>query len=237
MHAGRKRCDFAVPAKLWVTLWIILGVFLAADARTTWVLALMSFLYIAAQLKWRAFWSYAAFYGVLSLLLFLIRHYGLRMWFFSEYHVFVFWLMTGVFAVSWDLMTTPPGNISAFLSRVRTPSGVILGVLVIFRFFPTMKTELRGVRESMHNRGLTVGGQVLLHPAATFEYILVPILMRCLQIADQLSVSAVSRGIEAPGVRSSYYATSMRLRDYTCIAACTVYATAFLILGGVGWLS
>jgi len=151
---------------------------------------------------------------------------------FSEFHVLVFWLMTSIFIVSWDLITSPPGSVSAFLSRIRAPAGVILGVLVIFRFFPTMKAEFRGLLESMHNRGLMSVRQILLHPVAIIEYILMPMLMRCLQMADQLSVSAISRGIEAPGVRSSYYATGMRLRDYACIATYIAFVSAFLIIGG-----
>lgn len=110
MGAGHTGHDFAVPAKLWAALCTMLGVFLTADAHATWIIALMSFLYMAVQRKWKALWSYAMFYGALSLLLFLIRRYGLRMWIFSEFHVFVFWVMTGVFVVSWDLMTTPPGK-------------------------------------------------------------------------------------------------------------------------------
>ena len=37
------------------------------------------------------------------------------------------------------------------------------------------------------------------------RYVLVPFLLRVLQLADQLSVSAVARGAERPGVRGSYY--------------------------------
>ena len=142
--------------------------------------------------------------------------------------------MTSVFIVSWNLITSPSGNISAFLSRIRAPSGFILGMLVVFRFFPVMKTELRALRESMHNRGLLAAGQVFIHPAATFEYFLVPMLMRCLQIADQLSISAVARGIETPGVRSSYFTLPMRTRDYACVAVCTAGTAGFLALGGIG---
>ena len=65
-------------------------------------------------------------------------------------------------------------------------------------FFPTMKSELRSVWLSMRNRGLTAPAQLVRHPAASFEYVLVPLLLRCLQIADQLSLSAVARGAECP---------------------------------------
>ena len=96
----------------------------------------------------------------------------------------------------WDLFMTPPGELSSFLSSIHMPTGVILGLMVIFRFFPTMKAELKAVGLSMKNRGLTSVRQFAVHPLASVEYVLVPLLLRILQIADQLAVSAVARGAE-----------------------------------------
>ena len=90
---------------------------------------------------------------------------------FSEFYVLMFWNLTPVFLVSWDLITTPPGELAAFLSRIHTPSPVILGLLVMFRFFPTMKSELRSVWLSMRNRGLTTPIQLAGHPAASLSLI------------------------------------------------------------------
>ena len=113
---------------------------------------------------------------------------------------------------AWNLITTPPGQLSAALSKIHIPTPVILGLLVVFRFFPTMKAELKGVRQSMKNRRLTGPAQVLRHPAVTCEYVLVPMLLRCLQTADQLSVSAIARGAQARGM-GSYYARKMHAAD------------------------
>ncbi len=119
----------------------------------------------------------------------------------------------------WDLFMTPPGELSSFLSSIHMPTGVILGLMVIFRFFPTMKAELKAVGLSMKNRGLTSVKQFTGHPLASFEYVLVPLLLRILQIADQLAVSAVARGAECPGVRKSYYETTMHMRDWCFLCA------------------
>lgn len=150
---------------------------------------------------------------------------------FSEFYVLMFFNLMPVFLVSWDLVTTPPGELASFLSAIRTPTPVILGVLVLFRFFPTMKAELSGVLQSMRNRGLTALGQVLRRPAATFEYVLVPMLLRCLQIADQLSVSAVVRGAETPGKRGSYYEKPMNVKGFVWIAFWVLGTIGILLLG------
>ena len=149
---------------------------------------------------------------------------------FSEFYVLMFWNLSPIFLVSWDLITTPPGMLSAFLSRLRMPTPFILGLLVVFRFFPTMRTELKGVGRSMKNRGLTAAGQLLAHPVQSMEYVLVPFLLRVLQLADQLSVSAVARGAERPGVRGSYYEKRIGARDHIAAAACALVTASYLVL-------
>ena len=167
---------------------------------------------------------------LLALLLYGIRFCGLRMPVFSEFYVLMFWNLSPIFLVSWDLITTPPGMLSAFLSRLRMPTPFILGLLVVFRFFPTMRTELKGVGRSMKNRGLTAAGQLLAHPVQSMEYVLVPFLLRVLQLADQLSVSAVARGAERPGVRGSYYEKRIGARDHIAAAVCALVTASYLVL-------
>ena len=142
----------------------------------------------------------------------------------------MFWNLSPIFLVSWDLITTPPGMLSAFLSRLRMPTPFILGLLVVIRFFPTMRTELKGVGRSMKNRGLTAAGQLLAHPVQSMEYVLVPFLLRVLQLADQLSVSAVARGAERPGVRGSYYEKRTGTRDHIAAAVCALVTASYLVL-------
>ena len=174
--------------------------------------------------------NYGCFYLLLALLLYGIRFHGLHMPVFSEFYVLMFWNLSPIFLVSWDLITTPPGMLSAFLSRLRMPTPFILGLLVVFRFFPTMRAELKGVGRSMKNRGLTTAGQLLAHPVQSMEYVLVPFLLRVLQLADQLSVSAVARGAERPGVRGSYYEKRAGARDHIAAAVCALVTVSYLVL-------
>ena len=194
----------SVPVKLWALVCTIVGISLTADIVLTLCLSALGFVYLGFQGDFRLLRTFGIFYAVLALLLYFIRFHGLHMVIFSEFYVLMFWNLTPVFLVGWDLITTPPGELAAFLSHVHTPTTVILGLLVMFRFFPTMKSELKSVGHSMKNRGLTAPLQLIGHPVLSCEYVLVPLLLRCLQIADQLSVSAVARGAERPGSRGSY---------------------------------
>lgn len=193
----------------------------------------MGFIYVLEQRNIKIFFSMGMFYAILAGLLYLVRFHNFRIPIFSEFHILMFWTLSSVFIVSWDLITTPPGEVSSFLSKIHAPTSIVLGVLVTFRFFPTMKNEIKCVWRSMKNRGLTSVTNVFLHPVSTCEYVFVPLLLRSLQIADQLSISAVARGAETPTIRGSYYKSKVGIRDYSFIAMWTIVTFYFLKIGGI----
>ena len=143
----RADASFAVPVKLWALLCVFAGVTIGRNALLTCILTGGALLYLVLQRNFRLAASYGCFYLLLALLLYGIRFHGLRMPVFSEFYVLMFWNLSPIFLVSWDLITTPPGMLSAFLSRLRMPTPFILGLLVVFRFFPTMRAELKGCRQ------------------------------------------------------------------------------------------
>ena len=166
-----QRKNFAVPVKLWASGCAIVGISMTSNTVLTCILALTGFLYLSVQHNWRALKSFGVFYIAMAVLLYLIRYQGLHMVVFSEFYVLMFWNLFAVFIVGWDLITTPPGELSAFMSRIHMPTAGILGLLVMFRFFPTMKAELKSVWLSMRNRGLAAPCQLLLYlwfPANTY---------------------------------------------------------------------
>lgn len=225
-----KVSDFAILVKLIAFLSVMLIAFIAKGSSNLPFIFIVALLYLLAQRKYAPCIKYLLFYAFLWFVLFCITEYKYRMLLFSEFHLFLFLWLTPIFMISYDLISSPPGQISSFLSKVNAPTAVILGVLVIFRFFPTMASEVRALKESMHNRGLLALKQTILHPLLTFEYMIVPIMMRCVQIADQLTISALSRGIEAPVKRSSYYDKAMTIKDYCCIVFWILNVAAFLIM-------
>lgn len=69
--------------------------------------------------------------------------------------------------------------------------------MVMFRYIPTLRIEYRQIRSTMDIRGIsdTLWKRVS-HPLATIEYILIPLLMRCLKVTDELAASGTTRGLE-----------------------------------------
>ena len=86
---------------------------------------------------------------------------------------------------------------------------------------------------SMKNRNLTNIKQIIKTPAKTCEYVLIPLLVRILMIADQLSVSAIARGCESPGIRSSYYENRVGIADIFLMILWGVSVSCYLWIGGI----
>lgn len=227
----KTKYAFAVPTKLGILALMMAATFLCKNPNYTLWLVLLGLAELLFQRNFKMALSFSVYYAAITAVLLLTRHFNGTLLIFSEFYVFMAWWLSPVFLAAGDLILSPPGQVSVFLSALRMPSSIILGVLVVFRFFPTIKTELQGLRESMHNRGLLQPAVILRHPLRTFEYVLVPMLMRILQIADRLSVSAVARGAEAPGRRSSYYQTRIRGLDFSG-AALTLVGIGVVLAGG-----
>lgn len=227
------RCYLSVPTKLWALMCMLIAVSLGKAVVLSCFLTLLCFLQFIVQGKLKVLLSYGLFYVVLGILLYGIRYHGFHLAIFSEFYVLMFWNLSPIILISWDLITTSPGELSSFLSRIHTPTPIILGMLVTFRFLPTMKSELKTVSLSMKNRGLTALKNVLLHPVTTCEYVLIPFLFRILMIADQLSVSAVARGAESPGYRGSYYRRNIGILDFATAILWTASTVIYLKIGGI----
>lgn len=228
-----KGISLAVITKICCFISVMIAVSLGKDVILSCMLTMIACLQLTLQGKLKIVFNYGIFYMLLGILLYAIKYYGFHMPVFSGFYVLMFWKLSPVILISWDLITTPPGKISAFLSAVHIPTPVILGVLVVFRFFPTMKSELRSVFLSMKNRNLTGIKQIIKAPLRTLEYVLIPLLVRILMIADQLSVSAVARGGESPGVRSSYYESRIGSEDIFSMILWLVSMSCYLWIGGI----
>lgn len=157
------------------------------------------------------------YYVALFALYLAMAQFGMRLAIFSPVHVFMAWKAFPTIIAVVALVTTPPGMISSFLAKLHFPKKVILGVLVIFRFFPTMSYGIRRLKDALRNRGLLSPAQVLGNPLDTLEYLLVPTMMTLINSADQLASSAVTRAAEAPTKRTSYYRKPLRVPDFLCM--------------------
>lgn len=114
--------------------------------------------------------------------------------------------------------STKVSKLIAALQEIKLPKGLIIGLAVAIRFFPTIKEEGSIVINSMKMRGLSLNMKnILRHPLLVMENILLPLMMRMTIVADELSLSSITRGIDSSRTRTSYYENKMILLDYMLI--------------------
>lgn len=117
----------------------------------------------------------------------------------------------------------------AALQQMHLPKGLIVTVAVALRYLPTVRTECRAIRNTMKLRQIEPSlKNILRHPIRTGEYALVPLIIRSMTIADELSASAMTRGLDLKTRRTSYREIRMKVSDIAVTAAILLLA-----LGGL----
>ena len=137
-------------------------------------------------------------------------------------------IITGAYAFS----TTTAGELVCALRSMHVPESVIIPCAVVIRFFPTVGEDYRQIRAAMALRGIAEGkAALLLHPAQSLEYILMPLLMNGNNVAQDLSVAALTKGIGLPGRHTSMIELCPKAADILYSLLCTL--PMLLFWGGV----
>ena len=101
------------------------------------------------------------------------------------------------------------------LEQMKVPVFVLIPLGVTLRFMPSFTRELGHIRDAMVFRGISLSFTTFLtRPLSIMEFILIPLLMRCLFIGEELSRTALARGITAPVKCTSFYTIRLRLPDF-----------------------
>lgn len=176
---------------------------------------------------------YLAFYAIIALIMACIEHVPnttLMLMIISLSYIvqkFVILLMMGSFLVK----TTPLPYLLAAMQTMRVPDMILIPFMVAMRFFPTIRADHRCLKESLRIRRVSVSPvQFVLHPLRTSEYLIVPILLRSTKTADELSASAMVRGIERSRQRTILYPLHFGSLD-----AITALLTT-LVIAALFWL-
>ncbi|PLS24652.1 cobalt ABC transporter permease [Bifidobacterium imperatoris] len=127
--------------------------------------------------------------------------------------------ITGAYAFT----TTSPSAFICAMRRMHAPESVVIPCVVVIRFFPTIAEDYRQIRNAMALRGIAAGGWGLVHhPAQSLEYILIPLLMNATNVAQDLSVAALTKGLGRKGEHTSRTEIHMRIVDWLMMIAVMV---------------
>lgn len=84
------------------------------------------------------------------------------------------------------------------MDKMHCPYFITIPMSVMFRYFPTLSEEYRAIHDAMKMRKI---GQSVRNPFTYIEYIIVPIMMSTVRIADELSAASLTKVSAAiPGV-------------------------------------
>lgn len=126
-------------------------------------------------------------------------------------------VISGAYAFS----TTTVGEMVCGLRRIKVPECIIVPSVTVIRFFPTIAEDYRQIRNAMAFRGIASGTLALLrHPVQSLEYIMMPLLMNSNNVAQDLSIAAMTKGLSLPGKHTSMVELKMTIKDWNCMLMC-----------------
>lgn len=120
-------------------------------------------------------------------------------------------------------------GVSEFVSalrRMHISESIIIPVMVVIRFFPTIKEDYTEIKNAMALKGINHN-----NPVKKLEYVLIPLLMNTNNTAQDLTCAALSKGLSMPGKHTSMVTIRFQMIDVLVIVFSTLLI--FLDIGGI----
>lgn len=194
---GSARLDPRCKGLLLISIGFV-SYFLNGDVGSlALVLGFTVFISAGNGLKWGL--QMAGFYIVIAYLNACLRYVSIPVIsvIMSVFGVTLLKLIPIVMMGYWILKTTYMDDLMVSLQRLHLPQAITIPLVVMFRYIPTLKIEYGMIRDTMSIRGICdTAWKKVTHPLAAIEYILIPLLMRCLKVTDELAASGTTRGLE-----------------------------------------
>jgi energy-coupling factor transport system permease protein len=223
--------------KLLILVLINLVIFTCPDLYTEWLCVALIAVTLFLMGAWRQSLRGLAVYVFMMGLIYLSGIVpGFLATFVSMMAICFRRIMPTIFFASGVIATTRVSDLVSALQKLRVPRSIIIPFAIMLRFFPTAKEEFSYIRDAMKLRGIGLNlKNILTRPLTLLECVLIPMMLRCANIAEELSAAAVVRGIESEGRRTSMRDLELRAGD---AASSAVFAALSVVtaLGGVGIL-
>lgn len=129
------------------------------------------------------------------------------------------------------VLTTTVSEFVAAMDGLHISKKFTVPVSVMFRFFPTIREEYAAIRDAMRLR--EVGSW--RNPAQMLEYRLVPLLVGLVSIGNELSASALTRGLNAPTRRTNMCPIGFHWQDTVAFVFCLTIIVLFALSAVMGW--
>ena len=220
--------------KLFMVFVVSLIAMMSATTPVLWVIriiiTLIPIVLLILEKKYSSALRFFLAYGIaLVLLLFFISENseGIIASLLIGYCGIVVQFMPALITAWYVIRTTKIGEFMSCMQKMHIPDGIAVSLAVVMRFFPTIKEEYSSINDAMRMRGVMLGGGNVLR---MFEFRMIPLLFSCVNIGEELSAAAITRGIGGETKRSSLIELKLGIADYlimTFLAAATVIFVVF----------
>lgn len=188
----------------------------------SWMLLCTAVVSIVCLISIRA-WHYLAVYAVLITMCaagmwagIMWPHTGTKITYSLGYFIIRYSILVNMLVFLFR--STTSSEFIAAAKSAHLPPNMVLSMSVVFRFFPTIGADIRAIRDAMRLRGvLGSPATVLRHPLRTTTYVMVPLMTSMLKAGDELTASALTRGIGGEQTPTSLIVLKARWFDVAVI--------------------
>ena len=132
---------------------------------------------------------------------------------------------------NWMGLTIKITDLITAFQNMHAPKGLTITLAVVFRYLPTVSEEFAAIQKTMRLRNIELSvSNVIRHPVRMCEYAIVPLVIRSMKIADELSASAMTRGLDLEGKRTSYKEIRLRFSDVLIVLILAALVAAGMYL-------
>ncbi|WP_312699876.1 energy-coupling factor transporter transmembrane component T [Sedimentibacter sp.] len=126
---------------------------------------------------------------------------------------------------------TPISDVITGMYSLKLPRSLVITFAVAMRFFPTAKEELRNINDAMRLRGMGFSfSNFVRHPVYLFEGFCTPMMMRAATISEELSASAITRGLDNPQPRSAFRKLRITFSDIAITVLFSIALCAVIVV-------
>ncbi|HGR4192032.1 TPA: energy-coupling factor transporter transmembrane component T [Streptococcus pneumoniae] len=136
----------------------------------------------------------------------------------------------------WILNSTSVSSAVATLQKLKLSKDSLIMISVIFRCLPTIKDEWSHINMAMKTRGINFNLINLIRkPTLIMEYFFVPLFVSVIEIGDELSQSAIIRGLDVPVNKTSRYLIKFRRKDICVLLSMILIILIVVFMKISGW--
>lgn len=116
------------------------------------------------------------------------------------------------------LSTTRVNEFLSAMNKAHIPRKIVIPFAVMLRYFPTVREDWHYIKDAMCLRDVSPSFKNFIKsPSTTIECVYTPLLMAASKTADELSIAAVTRGIENPLSRTCLVQIRFQIKDILII--------------------